>query len=403
MAEHSTDRILVFDTNLTGHHSDYLRCLIGYWCSCTLPGELLVVTPAGLEGTLAPDLVPAAHGVRFVEIPEAELEQAHRASRLTRALAEWNLYLRYARQLQPTHALLMYLDLYQPGLWLGGTSPCPVSGIFFRPNFHYETTPSWLEKAVVWRKKWLLRKVLTNPMLSTLFCLDASAVPAVQALSPRAKVRPLSDPVHNYPLEAREVEAKRKELGIEPGRTVLLLFGYLDDRKGIEPVLEAIGRLSPQESTQLCLLLAGPLTTDYRQQVERLVAALPGQAQVIRYFQEIKGRDIQVFFALSDYVLTLYQRHIGMSSVVVRAAVAGKPLLSSDFGYMGALVRQEQLGTVVDSESVEAITEALRRALTGQVPYDPTALQRLANENTPEAFARQLLREVTLPNPALLS
>ena len=393
MAERSSMKLLIFDTILNGHHSDYITYLIDYWCSNQLPGQLFVVTPGGLAASLPAEY--SAHSrLTFVEISEQELQLAQNASRLSRAFAEWNLYIKYAEQIRPTHAMLMYFDLFQLGVWLGKKSPCPLSGIYFRPSFHYGTTASLKEKAVALRKKWLLKGVLTSRALENLFCLDKSSVPLIQEMAPRVKVLPLSDPVRRYDVSDRDVAALRNTLGVEEQRKVLLLFGYLDDRKGIEPVLDAVGLLSPEESSRLALVLAGPITDEYRKVVDARIASIKNNAQIICHYKEIKGAPIQVLFDMSDYVLTLYQRHVGMSSIIIRAALSEKPLISSDFGYMGALVKKENLGIAVNSESAQAISEAFRQALRGHITFSQPALRELAEQNTSQMFAQQILEVI---------
>jgi hypothetical protein len=89
-------------------------------------------------------------------------------------------------------------------------------------------------------------------------------------------------------------------------------------------------------------------------------------------------------------VLTLYQRHVGMASVIIRAAVSEKPLISSDYGYMGHLVKTEQLGVVTDSTSPTAICQLLERVLVEGVPYSKSNLQKLATQNSDVSFAKTI-------------
>ncbi len=383
-------KLLIFDTILNGHHSDYIGHLVHYWHSAQVPGELYVVTPAGLAAAL-PEKYATNSDIHFVELTEAEVQGSQSAGAVRRSFADWNLYVKHAERIQPTCALLMYADIFQLGLWLGKKSPCPVSGIYFRPSFGQSSASGSREKLVVARKRFLLRRMLSNPSLSTLFCLDHSAVPAIQALTDAVKVLPLADPVRPYKRAPEQVEKLRSALKIESGRKVFLLFGWLDDRKGIEPTLDAIGQLSESESRQVTLILAGPMASDYRATIESRLKELCTKAQIIGHFQEIKGPAIQDFFELTDFVLTLYQRHVGMSSIVVRAALSEKPIISSDFGYMGHLVTSEKLGTVVDSQSPTAIAAALRSALQGHLNIAPASLQAFAQKNTDTAFVRQLL------------
>lgn len=393
MAEQSSTKLLIFDTILNGHHSDYILHLVEYWCSEQIPGELIVVTPRGFSA-LRSDSGTDYSRITFLEMSDFEILQARSANRLGRSFAEWNLFVKYARQLRPNHALIMYFDLYQLGAWIGKKAPCPYSGIYFRPCFHYVQPVSWLDRITMIRKKWLLARVLATRPLSTLFCLDKSSVESIQKMARQVRVLPLSDPVREYGISRGKVAALRDKLGVKDGRKVFLLFGYLDERKGIEPMLEAIRLLSPVESGCLSLIVAGPIAEAYRNAVEAHIASLDTQAQIICHFHELRGEAVQVLFELSDYVLTLYRRHIGMSSIVIRAALSRKPLISSDFGYMGSLVKTEELGAVVNSESPISICEAVRQALQGKVTFSQSAIKKLSEQNTSQLFASQIMGEV---------
>ncbi|WP_373514260.1 glycosyltransferase [Persicitalea sp.] len=387
-------RLLLFDTVLDGHHTDYLTHLITYWQAEKLPGKLFLVTPEGLAEELPAEQANSSN-IEFVEITSEELETARNGSIVSRSFAGWNLYVKYATQIRPDHALLMYFDLFQMGLWLGKKSPCPVSGIYFRPNFSQIDGSSLKENLMVSGKKLLLNRALSNPAFSVVFCLDHSAIPAVQKIANRVKVRPLSDPVMQFDLSTDQLEGQRKALGIKNSRKVFLLFGHLDDRKGIEPVLDAIEMMPSDNSRKLALVLAGPIDSEFRSIIESRIAASNADAQIICQFQTFKGATIQSLFSVSDFVLTLYRKHVGMSSIVVRAALSQKPLISSDFGYLGNLVESQHLGVTVDSESPSAICEAFCKALQGEIVFDQEAAKKLADKNTARAFAKQILEGIS--------
>ena len=85
--------------------------------------------------------------------------------------------------------------------------------------------------------------------------------------------------------------------------------------------------------------------------------------QIISNIQYLPEKDIQSYFQISDAILAPYQRHVGMSGILVRAAAAQKPVLSSDFGLMGEITRLYELGLTVDSSIPAQIAEGLCRFL----------------------------------------
>jgi glycosyltransferase involved in cell wall biosynthesis len=81
-----------------------------------------------------------------------------------------------------------------------------------------------------------------------------------------------------------------------------------------------------------------------------------------------------------------------MSAIIVRSAAAGKPVLSSDFGLMGQLVRTWRLGRTIDSTNPAAIAQALTQIAEdgGAVPFDAESAARFAELNTAESFGATL-------------
>ncbi|RZJ24532.1 MAG: hypothetical protein EOO48_14415, partial [Flavobacterium sp.] len=171
-------KILLFDSIIDGHHADYLTHLINYWVKNRPEGELIVVTQQSFQEHFDALILNRTNteNIRFVAIPEAEIETVQGASMVTRSFKEWNLALKYMRAHRPTHALLLYFDLFMLGICLGRSAPCSISGIYFRPDFHYKAQPGfkpWLNGI---RKKITLFGVLNRSRLANVFCLDYSAV-----------------------------------------------------------------------------------------------------------------------------------------------------------------------------------------------------------------------------------
>lgn len=387
-------RVLLFDTIIDGHHTDYLSHLINYWLQTKPEGELIVVAQASFDSTYRHllDSISSANTdtIRFVPIAPEEIDDVHQGSTLGRPFREWNLQLKYGRRYRATHVVLMYFDIFQLGLWLGRKADYPVSGIYFRPDFHYVSSAGLKARLNVLRKKATLRGVLHQEILANLFCLDHSAVAKVREMNPRVNVVPLPDPVKFYTITSTERENLRSELRLEPNRKIFLLFGYLDQRKGIEPFLEAVDQLRPELQQQICFLVVGAINPDYQTQLEKKISLINSNIQIVSVFREIKGKQIQTYFELSDYVLTLYQRHVGMASVLIRAAISGKPLFSSDYGYVGHLVKTEQLGVATDSTSPVAICQLMEQVLTKGITYSTENLGRLADQNSDVSFARTI-------------
>lgn len=396
--------LLLFDLNPHGHHPVYLRHLMQHWHQHQIPGCLqLVVSPEMVENhsDLLHSQVTGDSRIEFTVISASEYQTYRQArSLIQQSFIEWSLFCRYAKALNSTQALLLYLDSLQLPLAFGERSPCPVSGIYFRPSFHYPRflTHSFSRKEQIkhWRQKVILSRILQRSQFKTLFSLDQFAIPDISRLS-RKSIVALADPVESTIADPTEVTALRQQLQIGADRHVLLLFGELSDRKGVYQVLAALKLLSDTVQRQLCLLLVGAISP-YDQSIPAEVEQLKQTTavQIILCDRYVKNAEVPAFFGLADTVLALYQRHVGMSSILLHAAAAQKPVLTSDYGLMSKLTEHYQLGMTLRAEDPAEIALGINRRLN--LPIEAVCsvekMSQLAQLNRVEIFTDTLFAQL---------
>jgi glycosyltransferase involved in cell wall biosynthesis len=396
-------KLLIFDLEVDGHHPGYLRHLLRFW-----PDEQtylhFVVAPTLAERHPVLVQTPSRARVSWSPITLAEWQwyEKSKGSLVQRAWVEWRLFCRYATQTRAEQGLIMYVDRFQLPLALGLFLPCKTSGIFFRPKLHYATLPAHRptrrEQAQAWREQGFWRRALRHRQLKTLFTLDPLAVTPLRALGGCAHVVHLPDPVEIHPPDQAAVTQLQQTLGLAPARKIFLLFGALDQRKGIYPLLNALRQLPPAQQTQITVLVVGSMADTERAALLAALAEFQRHSAVQLVLQDhfIPDEAIPHYFALADVVLALYQHHVGSSGVLLWAAAAGKAVLSSDYGLLGELVRRHHLGLTVDSSDPGAIVAGLGRFLGGQQPnFDQSAASHFAAANRPEQFVQCLWRNST--------
>jgi glycosyltransferase involved in cell wall biosynthesis len=410
----NSPRLMLFDLALGGHHGNYIQHSIDRAYQQGFRGAIDIVvlpqfaeihqdTVAAIDRAKQPQLA-----IELVAISAAEASalgsRDSGMSRARRNVREWQLFCKYAQALQTTHALIMYLDTCELPLVMGLRSPCPFSGIYFRPTFHYQMFanyhPDFKSKLQQWRERLTWTRILNHPQLKTVFCLDPFAVTALAAQHPDKQVVHLADPVQPYPAVSSDLATVKTKLGIAADRQVLLLFGGLDGRKGIYQLLEAIQLLPPEVCEHFCLLLVGqPHPTDQVNIHQKITALRQNQSlQAIEHYEFIPEADVPTYFQLADAVLAPYQRHVGMSGILLLAAAAGKPVLSSDYGLMGELARRYQLGLVVDSTKPTEIAKALTTFLSvsPQTLCNPSQMKLFAEQNSIDLYASNIFEHLPI-------
>ncbi|MGB7520912.1 MAG: glycosyltransferase, partial [Spirulinaceae cyanobacterium] len=118
--------------------------------------------------------------------------------------------------------------------------------------------------------------------------------------------------------------------------------------------------------------------------------------KIVKREQFIQDEEIQPYFQLADVILAPYQRHIGMSAILVRAAAAQKLVLSCNYGLMGEMVKRYELGTTVDASSPGEIAKGITQFL--QQPEEKignlSSIKSFAQINTAENFAKTIFNNL---------
>ncbi len=402
----SKQKLLLFDLSIYGHHPSYIQHFVEYWSKTNSSAESLsiVVSPQFLQvhADVVEQALKSSPAIDFVTITTAEAAalkpRNSGINRNLRAFQEWDLFYQYAVSLQASKCLIMYFDTCLIPLALGKKSPCPFSGIYFRPTFHYPKFSNYLptrqNRLQQWREKFILKRILRHWQLQTLFCLDPFAIAPINSLYPQAKVVHLPDPVVLPPSDLPQSNLKQN-LQIEAGKKVFLLFGALTGRKGIYQLLKAIALLPTELCQKLCLLFVGEANPTDKALIEANIEAAcqAKPIQIITQYEFISELEVQAYFQLTDVVLAPYQRHVGMSGILLLAAAAQKPVLASNYGLMGEIVQQYGLGIAVDSTVPEQIAQGLTRCLVESTDYlgDRAKMKAFAAQNSAQKFAQTLM------------
>jgi len=377
------NRILLFDTITDGHHPDYLIHLIGFY-SGNQEVELFVATGESFKSQFdarqKDENNQWGDNVTFLGIPTDKLNSIHSKPIYLRSSIEWNLLVETAKEINASQVLLMYFDYYQLGILIGKKAPCPVSAIYFRPNFTENDNGIYLQI-----KKWMLSKVLKSGQIQNLFCLVHALVPYMKGQKTQTQIIPICDPIKQFEISKSETAEFKNNYKIPTDKKMFLNFGYLDDRKGMEVFIDACATLSSEALAKICLLLAGPVPEYYEKIIEAKLAQVP-ELEVIRCYGYLPAREVQICFEISDVVLILYQDFLNMSSVLIRAAMANKPTFATQTGMIGELVSRNKVGVTVDATSVSEVSNELNAIIKNGITYSEDNLKQLAEENSLNSF-----------------
>lgn len=347
---------LIFEPVVGGHHLHYVRNLTQALRGCgaqvtialgagAVDSEEYRVHLKGLEAhevaTIADVSERAYRGATAVPVSFLELRRT-----ILRECPD-RVYLPYA------DGLVQLLGAAEP-LRRVVFPAVPIEALIMRGAFAYPAAR--LHNPLRHR---LLYQLLSAARVDQLHVLDALVHADIVRRGGRiaSLAQPIPEPVDAVPT-CSVVEA-RARLGVPQGGRYIVCAGALDRRKGVDLLLRAAALT--QLPRDVKVLLVGKLAPELREEHRALASRLgPSLVTVDRYVTE---EDFGYAIVAADVVAVPYPAHQGSSGLLVRALAAGRPLLASDYGWVGWVTQTLRAGLVADVQSAPALARALEKSL----------------------------------------
>ena len=370
-------RALVFESCVGGHKAHYVSVLVGELLRIGV--EVHLTLPKGWQKWEEAQVYLseiASMCVTSTVTPENGSPRKIAVSRL-------NSLAQVASKCRPDHVYVPFADgLVQA--WGAQIFPRPIlpnvcaEGLLMRGNFAYPSRSAL--RSMINR----LNRCFTNRSgFDRLHFLD----PLVHAsLNGRAAVTGTKIPEAITPLSSMEVTKARRILHCSTTTKLITCPGGITERKGIDLLIKAFAELERDSDTTLYLL--GKHSPGIRSLLESTsIRNLVNDGRLVSQDRFATKDEFDALFLAADLVCTPYPRHNGSSSIIVRTAHAGRPLLSTDWGWCGWATETFDLGKTVNVLDQSAFVDALK-----------TCLRNGAAQGTNSPMRNAFLRFHTLEN-----
>ena len=325
----------LIEPNADGHRMQYVRRILA-----AVPPDVpvrLSTFPGSREHPAFRQIRESVGDRLLVEWMEGETE--FRASiegkdGLSLQPSFWRLFRSHWRRCgrDASLAVVPYLDYcsYAIGLLGSPFGRSRFSGVVMRPDFH------WAEMGVVAPasrqarlKKLLFKRLLANRFLANLVTID----PSLSAWAKRH--RPAKSERLHYMQDPADLAgtgdrtAARAHFQLAPEARVVLMFGVIDQRKGLSRLLEV---LREPELSDVVALIVGKQRGEAPMQIARSGLAPERFRIVDRY---VNSQEEWLAFQACDQVWLAYDNFHGPSGVLAQAAQLGKPVVHNGQGLIG--------------------------------------------------------------------
>ncbi len=400
-------RLVILEPSAEGHPREWLQHLMRFTASLGGPYVVwFVVAPALCRGLAAEMPAALTDRVRLISLRPIEEKLCMHRWLPVSGFARWWTMRRYLLISGAEAGHFLSLDHLSLPLALGlGAAGRRLGGILFRPTTHYRSLgpyhPRGGERVRDLRKAILYRLMLLNHAVRAVLTLDPYFPGhAAQHYRGGEKVMAVPDPAHP-PINATMEDVRLAGL-IPPNRVAFVLFGFLTERKGVLALLDSLRMVPDSAASRIAIMVAGKVDNDIRDEVTEMCRRLAvTQPHLWLHVEDrrLSSGEIDALVRRSDVVLAPYQRFAGSSGVMMWAARAGKPLLTQEFGLIGRLVRDYELGIALDTSNPRTLAYGIERmTVRGPLAFiNRRSAQDFAAARTPQHFATAvfagLLRE----------
>lgn len=368
------NRILIFDTEVTGHHIEYIHHLL---IKANLSNdEYIFYLPQQFEEVKGDNMVWSHNknvSFKFFNLQE----NINECSMLVTSYKKCKLLSRALKRFDVTHIFLITLIAYIPFLPIFISKNVKVSGIIYQIYLYRWKCSSFILKIL---------DVLKYLVLSYSKCIDK-----IYILNDEASTR-IFNHIYNsnkytflvdpyVPINAKEVDLDY--LSIKTNNTKYFHFGALSERKGTLEILKAIKILKPEIQKNSTFIFAGKVNKVIKDEFYSLISEIKslGNCQIIVIDKFCDYNLIAELCKHSDMLLIPYKAVSQSSGVIGYAAQYNTPVLAPSRGLIGKLVRKYKLGYVINEVNSKGIAEFINKGYIYKqdVPTDYLTVNNVHN------------------------
>jgi len=349
-------KCLIFESDVTGHRLQHVHHLAYALLAVGCEVAVALQTDAREHDEFRVHLAPIESDFQLLAQLDSRQQKdffsvSRRVDELVDAIGlvkpDW-VYVPYADTLTQVAAARCIL---RGRRWLRHV---PIEGQVMRGRYAYPSrglkqrlgsaTTRWLTQRSPWRVTHLLDTLVYNNL---------------QGTSRTTEYRLIPEPVERLP-DINRAEARRA-LGVPVDGRYVATVGGMDPRKGIDLLLAAFARARLRADDRL--LLVGKMNQPMRELVARDYGRLGAAGRLQMVDRYVSDFELGCGFLAGDVLVTPHPQQVGSSGTMVRAAAAGRPVIASDYGWVGWVTEKFSLGKSVNVRDLDAFAAAIETAL----------------------------------------
>lgn len=402
--------LLIIEPHASGHHAIYV-----YWIVKEASRRGYNTTLATLNSSLEHPVFQSIRTelnllVRILALPDHLDSRSNETNLLGLIIREFYyrrlFYKFYQESCQinnPDVVLVPYLDYCAHSIAILGSpfKKTKWSGIIMRPAFHLHPMGIPGPRSYMQRiKEKVFLSLLQNRELGMLFTIDEALHQFVNERRPKLARQFRYIPEPAAPKQNISKIVARKALGIPIRSFVILIYGVITRRKGLNELLQAANESEFPKNAHI--LLAGKQDKSAQEILKGSSAQNLVRKNRLHQINTFLSDDQGCMaFAASDIVWLGYRGHYNMSGVLVFAGRMGLPVLACVEGVIGRLTQKYVLGISVPISDKNRIINAIKKL--AQDVHSTKSFgengRRIFESHTPKNFSTAIFDSLLKADP----
>lgn len=184
----------------------------------------------------------------------------------------------------------------------------------------------------------------------------------------------------------------RKENNIPSSAKIFAHFGGLAKRKGTLDIIKSIRFLDETSRREFWFVFAGVLNNDIKDLFYHMYDELKDDCHIIVKDEFCSYEYIASLCLASDAILAPYHQTDLSSGMFGYASQFGKPLIAPSQGLIGKIVRQYNLGVILDSVDEKALSESYDKVVPDVCSISKEYMEENNVENFQEVISKNFCK-----------
>lgn len=339
------NKILIFDTELEGHHLEYLHHIYEKAIIDKYNFYIFAISDKfkGVESNLS---WPVSVNVKFDFLDDSDILKCKKSNIFINSFHSSMLLKDKIFEHGANKVFLISLMSFLPFLPLL-VKNVKISGIIYMIYLYRWSNSSLLIKFFDVIKYFILTR---SSIIQSLFVLnDVSASFYLNKLYKSIKFAFLPDP---YLALDKSQTFSRDYFNIGKDKIVYLHFGALTRRKGTINIIKAIEKLNIAHSEKLTFIFAGRIFPDISTEFYSILKRTNRKCQIIVYDEFCSFEFLASLIAACDFILIPYFNSLQSSGVLGHSAFFRKPVVGPNDGLLGKNIRKYSLGYNIQCDEI---------------------------------------------------